>query len=221
MSATDLEHPAVASSGTRIEEADIAAAESLGRHRHHPAIRSLGAASEIADQAPAFALSGALAGIGLLAGRPKLAEAGTRMLASTLVATAIKSVVKGLVSRARPTVLLDEGRYGFEGPRDDGGPWHSFPSGHTADAVAGARALARVYPGASAPAYVLAAAIGAIQIPRAKHYPLDVAVGALVGVVSEIVVEVAWRAVEDKLYAGLPDFAQDRRVPLGRPITAS
>ena len=195
MSATDLDEPAVASSGTKLEEADIAAAETLGKHRDQPAVKAVGAFSEVADQAPACALCGAVVAAGLISGRPKLAEAGIRMLASVLLATAIKSVVKGLVSRARPHVLIEEGDYGFEPGGGGDGDWHSFPSGHTADAVAAARGLVRMFPAASAPAYGVATVIGAIQIPRAKHYPIDVAAGVVVGIVAEFAVDVAATAL--------------------------
>jgi membrane-associated phospholipid phosphatase len=186
---TDLDDPALASSGTKVEEADIATAEALGQHRHNPVVRALGALSEVADQAPAMTLCGALTVGGLIAGRPKLAEAGLRMLASVLVATAIKGVVKSAVTRARPHVLLDEGRYAFGTSEPEGGDWHSFPSGHTADAVAAARALAGVVPAATGAAYSAAAAIALIQVPRAKHYPLDVAAGLAVGILAEALVD--------------------------------
>jgi membrane-associated phospholipid phosphatase len=199
LSATDLDEPSVATSGTKVEEADIAAAETLGRHRNEPAVRAVGAFSELADQAPASALCGAVIAAGLISGRPKLAEAGIRMLGSVLVATAIKSVIKGLVSRARPHVLIEEGDYAFEPGGGGDGDWHSFPSGHTADAVAAAQGLVRIFPAASGPAYAVAAVIGAVQIPRAKHYPIDVAAGVAVGIVAEMAVNVAAAAVHRAL----------------------
>ena len=181
----------IGSSGTGLEEADIAAATTLGRHRDQPSVKALGTLSEVADQAQALAICGAVLGAGVLLRRPKLAEAGGRMLASVVIATAIKAVTKQLVSRTRPHVLLDQDRYAFEplGPKKR--DWNSFPSGHTADAVAAARALVRLYPSSSTPAYVVAGGIAAIQVPRARHYPLDVAAGAAIGVVAELIVNVA------------------------------
>jgi PAP2 superfamily len=193
LSAILADEPRVALAAVEIEAADIAVAETLGAHRNHGAVRAVGAMSEIADQMPAYALSGAVLGLGLIAGRMKVAEAGGRMLASLLVATALKSVAKRIVARTRPHMLLDEGEYELTVFPPDDGDWQSFPSGHTADAVAGARALARVFPTASGPAYAAAAVIGAVQIPRAKHYPLDVAAGALVGLAAEAIVDGAAR----------------------------
>ncbi len=183
----------IVSSGVNVEQADVAAAEKLGRHRHSSPVRALGGLSEIADQAPAMTICGAVLAGGLIRRNARVAEAGARMLASILVATAIKGVVKRFVSRARPHVLFDQGRYAFEPLGPQGGDWNSFPSGHTADAVAAARGLARVFPQRRAPAYAVAAGIGAVQIPRAKHYPLDVAAGAAIGIAAELIVHLAGR----------------------------
>ena len=69
--------------------------------------------------------------------------------------------------------------------RPDEGPWHSFPSGHTAGSVAVARAVGRLYPEVRTAAYAGAAAVALVQIPRWAHYAADVVAGALVGVVAE------------------------------------
>jgi membrane-associated phospholipid phosphatase len=98
-------------------------------------------------------------------------------------------VLKHVVSRTRPHVLLDEGRYAVQAFGPHKGPWQSFPSGHTAGSVAAARALARADPGASGPVYAGAAAIALVQLPRGKHYPSDVVAGAVVGVVAEAIVD--------------------------------
>ncbi|MDB5511269.1 MAG: phosphatase family protein [Enterovirga sp.] len=150
-------------------------------------------------------------GAGLALKRPKVAEAGARMLGSVLLATALKSAVKRLVSRTRPNVLLDEGIYAVEPLGPDEGPWHSFPSGHTADATAMARALARVYPGATLPAYGAALAIGAVQVPRGAHYPVDVAAGLVVGAAAEAIVHQAARAAHKRL-------ARHDEVTAGSPL---
>lgn len=176
-------------SDTAVEEADIAVAEDLGRHRHNPLVRALGSASEIADQAPLFSVCGAVFAGGIVARRPRVALAGVHMLASALVATGLKSLVKNLVTRTRPHLLLDDGTYeaGISGPDD--GNWQSFPSGHTAGAVAVARAMAHTLPGSATPGYLAAAAIGAIQVPRGKHFPIDVAAGAILGLAAEAIVD--------------------------------
>jgi membrane-associated phospholipid phosphatase len=195
-----LEEPALAAHAARFEATDIAIAETLGEHREDRAVRAVGAFSEIADQTPAYALCGAVLAVGLISGRPKLAGAGARMLASVLLATALKTALKNSVTRTRPHVLIDDGAYEFGTSGPDDGDWQSFPSGHTADAAAAARALTRVFPQTSVPAYGLAAVLAAVQIPRAKHYPLDVAAGALVGLAAEATVDRAASLLQDRLH---------------------
>lgn len=182
--------------GSRIEEADVAIAAQLAKHKDHPAVRTLGALSEVGDQWPLVALSGALLSFGLLAKDRRSVRAGARMVASLAVATAVKTGLKTLVARTRPNVLLEEGRYEVELLGPDGGRWHSFPSGHTAGSVSVARALSRVYPEARPAAYAGAAAVALVQIPRGAHYPADVAAGALIGLAAEAVVDAAARFLE-------------------------
>lgn len=178
-----------------VEQADLAVAEQAAEIRHHPVTQALAELSEVADQPPMFTLGALVLAGGLVSGQRRVAEAGGRLLASVVMATALKSVVKNTVTRTRPYMLADEGRYerGLEGPK--GKHFNSFPSGHTADAVSAARAVARVYPEAQLPLYGAAAAIAAIQIPRCAHYPSDVTAGALVGLAAEAIVNMAWPVV--------------------------
>jgi len=181
---TDLGRTDIEAS-SKAEEADVALAIHLAKHKGHPLVRGLGTMSEIGDQPPLLALSGAVLAYGLLAGDRRAAGAGARMLGSLILATWIKTGLKRLVARTRPNVLLDEGRYEVESFGPDKGPWHSFPSGHTAGSVAVARAVGRDYPQASTAAYAGAAAVALVQIPRGAHYPADVVVGAVVGIIAE------------------------------------
>jgi membrane-associated phospholipid phosphatase len=184
-----------------VEEADLAVAGQAAEVRHHPVTRALGHMSDIADQPPMLTLGALVLTGGLLTGQRRVAETGGRLLASVALATAIKTVVKHMVVRTRPHVLADQGRYetGWLGPTD--GPHSSFPSGHTADAVAAARALARVYPEAKLPAYAAAVAVAVIQIPRCAHYPSDVTAGAAVGIAAEALVHRAWSLVGEPVIA--------------------
>jgi membrane-associated phospholipid phosphatase len=177
-----------------IEEADVAVAKVAAPLQHHPVTEALGKASEIADQPPMFTLGALVLGVGILAGRPRVTETGLRLLAAVGLATAMKTAVKNVVGRTRPYVLANEGRYETKllGPVEK--DWNSFPSGHTADAVSAARAVARVWPELRLPAYAAAGAVAAIQIPRCAHYPSDIAAGALVGVAAE--------ALADRLLEG-------------------
>jgi membrane-associated phospholipid phosphatase len=67
----------------------------------------------------------------------------------------------------------------------------SFPSGHTAAAVAFASGAGYVLPLASAPLHTLAALVGYSRVHTGVHYPGDVLAGAVLGsVVADITVSV-------------------------------
>lgn len=183
--------PAQARRASRIEHADAKVATALGNHHDHPVIAAVGKASEIADQPPMLALTAATAMVGFALKKPALLRAGLRMLAAELVATGLKTRVKQRVDRVRPHKMLEDGRYVLRHAGEDArqdGPWSSFPSGHTAGAVAVARALSRDYPAAAVPATLAAAAIAAIQVPRRAHFPTDIIAGAALGWLAETLV---------------------------------
>ena len=104
------------------------------------------------------------------------ARSGLTAVAAT--ATIVNVVVKPLGRRRRPdraaeraaparTVRMPTSR--------------SFPSGHTAAAVAFATGVSRVLPSAGAPLHVLAALVGYSRVHTGVHYPGDVVAGALLG----------------------------------------
>ncbi len=131
---------------------------------------------------------------GLVLRRPAIAAAGLRMLAAHATATGIKAIVKRSVDRTRPHVLVDENRYELARGERNEPSYNSFPSGHTAGAVAVAEAIARTLPRAARPARAWAVAIAVLQIPRCAHYPSDVGAGAAVGWASDRLVRLAERA---------------------------
>lgn len=168
-----------------VEQADVAAARAASEYRETPVVRVLGKLGDLADQPPLATLSLATLAAGLLTRRPRLALAGLRMVAAHAAATGAKAVIKRGVDRTRPHVLVDEGRYETGAGEHNHSDYNSFPSGHTAGAVAVARAVSRTYPGAAPVAGVLAAIAALVQIPRCRHYPSDVTAGALIGWGSE------------------------------------
>jgi membrane-associated phospholipid phosphatase len=176
------------SDASPVEQADIAATRQLAHYHHNPALRAVTAFSQLADQPPLLAASGAVVAWGLLTGDRRLARRGGHLVASVALATLLKGTVKRALSRTRPHVLLDEGRYQMEPLGPDEGSWHSFPSGHTAGGVTLARAVARCWPSAWRPAYAGAAAVGIVQVPRGAHYPSDVLAGVVIGVAAEAIV---------------------------------
>jgi membrane-associated phospholipid phosphatase len=178
-----------------LERADIAVAKALEPYREHPAVKALARYGKLGDQPPLFTLSAAVLAAGLLLRKGRVIEAGARMLAAEALATAIKSVVKKTVTRTRPNKLLDEGEYRAEPGKPEDKGEQSFPSGHTAGAVAVAGALAPIWPSAAVPIYGAAAAIGLAQAPAAKHYLTDIAAGAAVGAVSAFAIDRMFRAL--------------------------
>jgi undecaprenyl-diphosphatase len=63
---------------------------------------------------------------------------------------------------------------------------HSFPSGHTATAFAGATVLSAFVPRAAPAFFILAAAIGYSRLYVGVHYPLDVLGGAVLGIATAL-----------------------------------
>ncbi|WP_419828245.1 phosphatase PAP2 family protein [Sphingomonas sp.] len=168
-----------------VEHADIRAARAMAPARESVPVKLLGWLSELADQPQLISICAATTVFGLVSRDRRLARTGARMLAAELLATKLKSVVKHRVDRTRPRVPEDGGAYRMEAGDDRDSAMNSFPSGHTAGAVAVARALVRDYSGQRWPAYSAAAAVAAIQVPRCQHYPSDLAAGAALGLAAE------------------------------------
>ncbi|WBH16352.1 phosphatase PAP2 family protein [Sphingomonas radiodurans] len=156
--------------------------------------------SDVADQPPLVALSLATIAVGALRRRRDLARTGMRMLIAHALATAAKTVIKRSIDRTRPAQALKDGQHrAGPGSGDKDGDLSSFPSGHTAGIVSVAQAVAATKPELAVPARAGAAAIAAMLLPSGKHYPSDIAVGALLG----------WGA--DKVAGALVD-AGDRKI---------
>lgn len=170
-----------------VEAIDLTVARAAVTIKDRPIVKALGTMSEIADQPPLFTLTGAAALVGIVTGSRRLARAGIRMFLAETIATWSKAGIKKLVARTRPFVLADEGRYERSLLGPDEKKHNSFPSGHTAGAVAVSRALVREYPGAAVPAALFATSIAVVQVPRCAHYPSDITAGAIVGLVGEAV----------------------------------
>ena len=181
----------------RAAKAEHAATRKVARHRDTPIVAALGRIGDVGDQPPLIAISGATIAMGALLRRPALARTGARMLASHLIATGMKTVLKSGIDRTRPARAIETGAHRVKkgsGSKDTG--LNAFPSGHTAGAVAVAQAVARDTPALALPMRAAAAGIGAIQLPQGKHYASDVIVGAAIGWLSERIARVALEATE-------------------------
>jgi undecaprenyl-diphosphatase len=88
----------------------------------------------------------------------------------------LTALVKALVPRHRP----------FEHQLGPSERTHSFPSGHTATAFAGATVLSAYAPRYRLAFYALACLIGFSRLNNGVHYPTDVLAGAVLGVVTAL-----------------------------------
>ncbi|MGK6318654.1 phosphatase PAP2 family protein [Sphingomonas sp. DT-204] len=174
----------------------------LGRHaakaRRHPVVRAAHAVSQAADQPPLFIASGVTLAAGLLLRRPGLVRTGARMFLAHGIATGLKYALKRSVDRTRPEQAARTGKSRFKPGHSDAHELSSFPSGHTAGAVAVAKAVAGEQPQA-APLAAAAGGVAATQLPAGKHYLSDVIAGIAIGWLADTGAKLALRAAERAL----------------------
>ena len=173
----------------RVERADRTLTHEAAAKRDSAPVRVADFLGGMADQPQLITASVATIAAGLIMRRTDLMRGGTRMLAAHLVATAAKTAIKRSIDRTRPAKAIDDGAHRFEPGDSHDHDQSSFPSGHTAGAVAVARAAAREIDGAAAPAAIGVGAIAAIQPIAGNHYLSDVLVGGAIGWLSEAVVD--------------------------------
>lgn len=107
----------------------------------------------------------------------KLYESGKILFVSLISAGIVVQIIKHLIGRARPR-LTDN--FVLIGPSIRGG-YDSFPSGHTTLAFCFAYILSRYYPRYRFIFYGFAVLIGLERIEDMAHFPSDVLMGAVVG----------------------------------------
>ncbi|PWI05833.1 phosphatase PAP2 family protein [Streptomyces sp. NWU339] len=140
--------------------------------------RALRRLSHAADHSKiSFAIAGALALGGSRQRRAALVGVGAIAVASA----SANLLGKRLVRRDRPDREAARVTVDRHVPMPTSA---SFPSGHTASAVAFATAVGTVLPAASGPLGALAGAVGYSRIHTGVHYPGDVAAGAVLGIAS-------------------------------------
>lgn len=175
---------------------DAGTREAVIATRGSKAVKALSWYSEIGDQPQMRTIAGGLIVIGLIGRNRRLTRAGVRMLIAHELATTMKNFVKKRVNRTRPRSARDEDEQKPKPGRSTEKEETSFPSGHSAGAVAAARAFAAEYPEHKVPALTAAGLVAVAQIPRCAHYPTDVGAGIAIGAAAEAAVGLAWRAVE-------------------------
>lgn len=191
-----------ATAAERLAEQDAKLAEAVGKHRDTMPLRILSVIAKLGDQPPLRLISGAVALGGLAAGNRRLVRTGVRMLIAHQLATTAKDFVKDRVDRTRPNSAKDKKQAKVRRGDRTAKEHTSFPSGHSAGAVAVAQAFAREFPDYRTPALAAAGIVAFGQVPKRAHYPTDVAAGALIGAGSEVLVGALWpRRREDSAEA--------------------
>ena len=110
--------------------------------------------------------------------KANLRELGRILIGGFIVTGITVQTLKYLAGRARPRVSFDTLFYGPSA----GDSYHSFPSGHTAEAFCFACILAKYFPRYRIYFYLLASVIGFERMEDLKHFPSDVIAGAVIGV---------------------------------------
>lgn len=196
-------HKTLKQTGTALARADHDASHAVGAKRDTLPLKLVGLLAEIGDQPQLIAVSAGTLVVGLIGRRPDMARGGARMLAAHLVATGVKTVIKHEVDRRRPAAAEQSGDHHFRKGGSHDHDESSFPSGHTAGAVAVARAMARDIDGSAVPAGLAATAIAAAQPATGSHFFSDVAAGAAIGWLSEALVSAVFDRLEPKVQATL------------------
>ena len=185
-----------------------------GAARHAAPVRAAGLLAELADQPQLIAAALATLGAGIATRRPDLVRGGARMLAAHLAATAIKTAIKHRVDRSRPEHEMDGNAPTLRPGTSNDHELNSFPSGHTAGAVAAARAVARDVDGIAGPVALAAGAVAAVQPATGSHHLSDVVAGAAIGWMSEALVSAVFDRVEpvvERALAARAATAAERR----------
>lgn len=175
-------------------EIDKRVRRALLPYRETTPVKAVSWFSQAGDQTQLRLLAGGMMAIGLIRRDPRMIGAGVRMLVAHEAATLMKDFVKRRVIRTRPRSAAGKAQKPRKG-RDTRKEESSFPSGHSAGAVAVARAAAAVYPEHRTAANAAAAAVSLGRIPGCAHYPTDVAAGAAIGALAAGLVNAAWRRV--------------------------
>ncbi|GGB40153.1 hypothetical protein GCM10011380_32010 [Sphingomonas metalli] len=181
---------------TAVEQTDHRITDRVNTRSDSWPIRVLGVASEIGDQPQMRAVCVATTLVGMVQRDRRLAATGLKMLAAHSLATWVKSRIKATIDRTRPESGDDPHmRPGRSDRHED----NSFPSGHSAGAMAVGEAFARAYPDRRTAARGAALAVSIVQVPRGTHYAGDVLAGIAIGVVAERLSDGAIRFAERRI----------------------
>jgi undecaprenyl-diphosphatase len=174
-------------------EVDRKTQEAVLPYQDAAPVKAISWLSEVGDQPQMLTLSGSVLAWGVVRGDRRLIRAGSRMIASHLLATWAKNLVKHRVDRTRPFAARTDQDIKPKPGGDTSKEETSFPSGHSAGAIAVAQAFAREFPEHRGKALTGAGLVAVAQVPRCAHYPTDVGAGLAIGWASEKLVDAALR----------------------------
>lgn len=178
--------------GERLLDLDGAARELFAGVEDSAVAGPLHLFSKLGDQPQLRAISGALIVAGTFGGSDRLVRAGARMIIAHELATFAKDSIKTDIDRKRPRSARNRDEKKPRPGNHQSKEITSFPSGHSAGAIAAARAFSREFPEYGAAGIGAATLVAASQVPRRAHYPTDVAAGLALGLAAEKLVDLAW-----------------------------
>src|SRR3954452_20555225 len=182
--------------GERLIDLDDRANRIFKPYAGSPPVRVLDFFSKLGDQPELRLIAGGLMVAGTFAANDRLVRAGARMIIAHEAATLAKDRLKTEIDRTRPRSASGRKEKKPKKGKHTAKERTSFPSGHSAGAIAAARAFSREFPEHGAAAMGAASVIAASQIPRCAHYPTDVAAGVLLGLTTEAITAAAWNAAD-------------------------
>ena len=182
------------SAGDYLIEFDDRAHSAFEPYGDSAPVTALDVFSKLGDQPELRLISVALLVGGIFTRSDRMLRAGARMLIAHEAATFVKDRVKVEIDRKRPRSATGRHEKKPKKGEHTAKEMTSFPSGHSAGAVAAARAFSREYPEYRLAAIGAAGVIAASQVPRRAHYPTDVIAGVAIGLAAEALTNAVWNA---------------------------
>ncbi len=159
----------------QLDDLDVATFTAIARTRSPLVDATMPPLTRAADRSKLWI---AIAGLLALSGRPRARRAAARGLAAIGITSLIANQVsKRVHRRPRPSLTqVPVQRLAHRIPTST-----SFPSGHSASAVAFAAAASAEVPALTVPLRALAGLVGFSRVATGAHYPTDVAAGFALG----------------------------------------